>query len=299
MTLNKKGAVQIFNSIRREANKSADALKNEGIPRIYIGKATCGIAAGALDTQRSFEEALKELGVNAAIRSVGCFGHCYAEPLVIIDHPASGLPPVFFPNVTPGKARMIIKSFLLEGDPLFEHMLGSVEPNDMVPSVMDYPRFKLEKRLVMERCGLIDPEDIFEYIALGGYSSLLKAVQSSQREIIREILLSGLRGRGGAGFSTGEKWEMARAISGREKVVICNADEGDPGAYMDRTILESNPHQIIEGIAICARAIGASKAIVYIRAEYPLAAQRVKIAIKSAEKLGILGKGVLGSDIDF
>ena len=299
MTLNKNIIIQSFNSIHREAEARADSFRKEAIVRICIGKATCGLAAGALETQRSFEEALMEMNIKAAIRSVGCLGHCYAEPLVIVDNPVSGLPPILYPNVTPGKARMIVKSFLSEGDPLFEYMLGSMEQSELVPNVMDYPRFGLERRLVMERCGLIDPDDIFEYIAAGGYSSLMKAVQSSRREIISEILLSGLRGRGGAGFSTGEKWEMARAIRGREKILICNADEGDPGAYMDRTILESNPHQIIEGVAICARAIGASRAIVYIRAEYPLAAQRVRNAIKSAEELGLLGKGVLGSNIDF
>ena len=298
MTRNNNTIDQAFESIRREAEIRVNAFKNTGTPKIYIGKATCGLAAGALETERSFEEAFHKLDIKAAIRSVGCLGHCYAEPLVIVDHPQSGLPPILYPNVTPGKARMIVKSFLSDGDPLFEYMLGAMEPNDMIPHVMDYPRFKLEKRLVMEKCGLIDPEDIFEYIAGGGYSSFMKAIRSSPREIIHELLLSGLRGRGGAGFSTGEKWEMARAVSGSEKILICNADEGDPGAYMDRTILESNPHQVLEGIAICLRTIGAEKAIVYVRAEYPLAVQRVRNAIKRAEELGILGKGILGSDIN-
>jgi len=298
MSRNNDSIVQTFTSIRREAETRVNASRSSGMPRIYLGKATCGLAAGALDTERSFEEALKELDVRAVISTVGCLGHCYAEPLVLVDHPASGFPPILYPNVNPGKARMIVKSFLSDGDPLYEYMLGAMEPNDMVPHVMDYPRFRFEKRLVMEKCGIIDPDDIFEYIAAGGYSALLKAIQSSRREIINEMLLSGLRGRGGAGFSTGEKWEMARAIRGKEKILICNADEGDPGAYMDRTILESNPHQIIEGIAICARAIGASRAIVYIRAEYPVAVRRVRNAITKAEELGLLGKGILGSDID-
>jgi NADH-quinone oxidoreductase subunit F len=298
MTLNNNSILKTFDLIRKEAEMRVNAFRNTRTPKIYLGKATCGLAAGALETQRSFEEAIRELDVKAAIRSTGCLGHCYAEPLVIVDHPESGLPPILYPNVTPGKARMIVKSFLLDGDPLFEYMLGAMEPNDMIPSVMDYPRFKLEKRLVLEKCGLIDPDDIFEYIATGGYSAFLKAIQSSPQEIINEILLSGLRGRGGAGFSTGEKWEMARAVSGAEKILICNADEGDPGAYVDRTILESNPHQIIEGMAICARVIGAARAIVYIRAEYPMAAQRVQNALKNAEELGLLGKGILDSDIN-
>jgi NADH-quinone oxidoreductase subunit F len=298
MDLNNNSILMAFDSIRTEAEMKVNAFGKAGVPKIYIGKATCGLAAGALETQRSFEETLRELDIKAAIRSVGCLGHCYAEPLVIVDHPESGLPPILYPNVTPGKARMIVKSFLSDGDPLFEYMLGAMEPNDMIPSVMEYPRFKYEKRVIMEKSGLIDPDDIFEYIATGGYSAFLKAMLSSPREIINEILLSGLRGRGGAGFLTGDKWEMARAVSSEEKILICNADEGDPGAYMDRTILESNPHQLIEGIAICARTIGAVRAIVYIRAEYPLAVQRVRNAIKSAEDSGLLGKGILGSDIN-
>jgi NADH-quinone oxidoreductase subunit F len=297
MTRNNNRILNAFASIRREAEMRVNALRDTGTPKIYIGKATCGLAAGASETQRSFEEALREMDIEAAIRSVGCLGHCYAEPLVIVDHPKSGLPPILYPHVTPGKARMIVKSFLSDGDPLYEYMLGSMEQNDMVPNVMDYPRFRLEKRLVMEKCGLIDPEDILEYIAGGGYSAFLEALQAEPQEIIHKLLLSGLRGRGGAGFSTGEKWEMIRAAGRAEKILICNADEGDPGAYMDRTILESNPHQIIEGIAICARTIRAERAIVYIRAEYPLAVQRVRNAIKRAEELGLLGKGILGSDI--
>jgi NADH-quinone oxidoreductase subunit F len=296
MTRNNESIIRSFDSIRLEAEEKVNALRNSGSVKIYIGKATCGIAAGALETQRSFEEALKELDLKATIKSVGCLGHCYAEPLVIVDNPLSGLPPILYPNVTPGKARMIVRSFLSEGDPLFEYMLGAMKPDDAIPYVMEYPRFRLERRLVMEKCGLIDPEDIFEYIAGGGYSALSKALQSPRWKIVDEVLLSGLRGRGGAGFSTGEKWEMARAIHDRERILICNADEGDPGAYMDRTILESNPHQSIEGIAICARAIGASRAIVYVRAEYPLAVRMIKHAIKSAEELGLLGNGILGSD---
>lgn len=296
MMRNNNSILNTFNSIRKEAEIRFNAFKATDTPKIYIGKATCGLAAGALETQSSFEETLSELDIDAVIKPVGCLGHCYAEPLVIVDNPKSALPPILYPHVTPGKARMIVKSFLSEGDPLYEYMLGSMEANDMVPSVMDYPRFKLEKRLVLEKCGLIDPDDIFEYIALGGYSAFIQATQSTPQEIIHKLLLSGLRGRGGAGFSTGEKWEMARAVSRAEKILICNADEGDPGAYMDRTILESNPHQIIEGIAIGAFTVGAERAIVYIRAEYPLAVQRVRNAIKRAEELGIIGEGILGSD---
>jgi NADH-quinone oxidoreductase subunit F len=147
----------------------------------------------------------------------------------------------------------------------------------------------------MEKCGRIDPEDIYEYIAEEGYSALVKALQLSPGEVISEVENSGLRGRGGAGFPTGKKWQLARRAKGEQKIIICNADEGDPGAYMDRTILESNPHQILEGMAICAYAVGAQKGIVYVRAEYPLAVKMVLEAVEQAKELGFLGRGILGS----
>ena len=179
--------------------------------------------------------------------------------------------------MTPGKARMIVKSFLEEGDPLFEYLLGAMEENDLIPQVMDFPRFNLERRVVTEKCGRIDPEDIYDYIAEGGYASLVKALQLPARG----------DHRGGAGFGSAGK--RGRRVSHRHQVgpclggtkptgktVICNADEGDPGAYMDRTILESNPHQVLEGLAICAYAVGAGEGIVYVRAEYPLAVRLVQ-----------------------
>jgi NADH-quinone oxidoreductase subunit F len=294
----REGFDKVFNGILKEAETRRNAFKELRLPSIYIGMATCGLASGALETKNSFEDALKELDIEASIRSVGCIGHCYAEPVVIIDHPESGFPPVFYHQVTPGKARMLVKSFLGEGDPLFEHVLGAMVENDMIPQVSDFPRFNQEARVVMDRCGYIDPEDVYDYIADGGYSAFVKALQFTPDEIIEEVQSSGLRGRGGAGFSTGRKWEFAGSTVGHNKMVICNADEGDPGAYMDRTILESNPHQVLEGMAICAYAVGAQKAIVYVRAEYPLAVKMVSKAIEQAKELGLLGKGILGSSFD-
>ena len=168
----------------------------------------------------------------------------------------------------------------------------------MIPHILDFPRFFRERRTIMERCGTIDPDSIHDYIIAGGYSSLVKALQLEPAEIIKEIKDSGLRGRGGAGFPTGIKWEIAAHASSKGRIVICNADEGDPGAYMDRTILESNPHQLLEGMAICAHAIGAEKGIIYVRTEYPLAVDIITRAIKQAEELGFLGKNVLSSSCD-
>ena len=296
--INNEKVQKAFGVIRDEAKRRRDAFREKPVPRIQIGMATCGIASGALETKNAFEEVLAERKIEAHIRTVGCIGHCYAEPVVIMDHPESGFPPIFYHNVTPGKAKMLAKSFLEEGDPLFEHVLGAMEENDLVPQVLDFPRFNQEKRVVLEKCGRVDPESIYEYTADGGYETLAKILQLAPNEIIEEVQKSGLRGRGGAGFPTGRKWDLARNADGLHKTVICNADEGDPGAYMDRTLLESNPHQVLEGMAICAYAVGAQKAIVYVRAEYPLAVKIVTKAIGQARELGLLGEGVLGSSFD-
>ena len=286
---------RLFNAIRQEAVNRRETLRQDAAPTILIGTATCGIASGALDTKLAFEQAVVEGGLDARICTVGCIGHCYAEPVVIIDYPASGFPPIFYHEVTTGKAGMLVKHFLEGGDPLFEHVYGATIENDLIPSVMEFSRFNQETRVVMEKCGRIDPENIHEYIAEGGYSSLARALTLDPENIIAEIKSSGLRGRGGAGFPTGRKWELAAGRHAGAKTIICNADEGDPGAYMDRTILESNPHQVLEGMAICAYAVGAQKAIVYVRSEYPLAVKIVIRAIEKANELGLLGRGILDS----
>jgi NADH-quinone oxidoreductase subunit F len=289
----------LFEAIRLEAENRRNHFVQSSVPKIHIGMATCGIASGALETKQAFEQALVDEQVEAAIHTVGCIGHCYAEPVVIIDHPDSGFPPIFYADVNPGKARMLTKFFLNQGDPRFEHVLGAMEENELIPSVMEFSRFSMEKRVVTEKCGRIDPEDIYDYIADGGYSSLLAVFEKQPDEVIQEIEASGLRGRGGAGFPTGKKWRLAQQTQGRSKVLICNADEGDPGAYMDRTILESNPHQVLEGMLICAYAVGIEEAVVYVRSEYPLAVKIVQKAIQQATSLGLLGKEILGTDFNF
>ncbi|MGD8523152.1 MAG: NADH-ubiquinone oxidoreductase-F iron-sulfur binding region domain-containing protein [Desulfobacterales bacterium] len=287
-----------FDEIRTATAARQRAFIEAPGPRIHIGMATCGIASGALETKAAFEQALARNGIDARIHTVGCIGHCYAEPFVIIDHPESGFPPIFYPEVSAGKATMLTKLFLAEGDPRFEHILGATEENDMIPWIGEFSRFSQEKRVVMEKCGHIDPEDIYEYIAAGGYETLPDIFRRSPEEIIQQIKDAGLRGRGGAGFETGLKWELAADQPGDAKRIICNADEGDPGAYMDRTILESNPHQVLEGLIACAYAIGAHQAIIYVRAEYPLAVRIITKAIQQANQLGLIGNNILGSSFD-
>jgi NADH-quinone oxidoreductase subunit F len=288
-----------FQALANQARERQTQFDQSPLPKIHIGMATCGIASGALETKRAFETALAERGIEAHLHTVGCVGHCYAEPVVVIDYPDSGFPPILYPEVTPGKARMLTKLFLEEGDPRFEHVMGATVDNEMIPSVMEFARFSREKRVIMARCGRIDPEQIHEYIADGGYGALAAALGRAPHAVIDEIAAAGLRGRGGAGFSTARKWRAAGEAPGGDKLVICNADEGDPGAYMDRTLLESNPHQVIEGMLIAALAVGAARGMFYVRAEYPLAVRILTTALDQARGWGLLGRDILGSGFDF
>jgi len=220
-------------------------------------------------------------------------GHCYAEPLVIVAR--SAYPPILYGYVTPEIAGRMVGDFFVRDDPGLEFALGALEANDLIPPVHELPRFQHEFRLLLHNCGYIDPENISHYIASGGYGGLVRALQMSQEEIIEEIRRSGLRGRGGAGFPTGQKWELCRNAPGSLKYLVCNADEGDPGAFMDRALLESDPQSVIEGMVIAGYAIGTSQGYVYIRAEYPLAVKCVENAIRQAKELGLLGDDILGS----
>ncbi len=285
-----------YEEIKAKAVERVEQEKSEGIPIIRITMSTCARAAGAEETKKAIEEVLEERNLAAKIINVGCLGHCYAEPLLIIDNPAMGFPPICYYEVNPNKAKLICRSYFEDGDPSFEYVLGAMEENDLIPPVTTFPRFSMEQRIVMEHCGLIDPWNIDHYLAKDGYSSLASVIEKDPEEVVDTIDNSGLRGRGGAGFPTGKKWRFARLQKNPQRVVICNADEGDPGAYMDRTIIESNPHQLLEGLAICAYAVGADEAIIYVRAEYPLAVQTIRHAIKQAEEYGLLGSNILGSD---
>ena len=204
----------VYQALAEEARSQKEQFDQSPLPKIHICMATCGIASGALETQAAFEEALEERGVEALVHTVGCVGHCYAEPVVVIDHPDSGFPPILYPEVTPGKAKMLVKLFLQEYDPRFEHIMGATVENEMIPSVHEFSRFNREKRVIMERCGRIDPEQIHEYIADGGYGALADALCRPPESVIQEIEVAGLRGRGGAGFPTALKWQAARAASG-------------------------------------------------------------------------------------
>jgi len=216
---------------------------------------------------------------------------------VIISKPE--YPSICYGWVNPVIAERLIKEFVLGDNPCLEFVLGALEENDLAPSFSDFPRAKYENKVILKNCGQIDPTEIDHYIAKGGYSALVKALQMPPSQIIDEVKRSGLRGRGGAGFPTGQKWELCRRAVEETKYVVCNGDEGDPGAFMDRTVLESDPHSIIEGMIIAGYAIGARYGYIYVRAEYPLAVEQVKIALRQARKLNLMGKRILGSHFSF
>lgn len=274
--------------------------------RITVSAGTCAIGNGALEVFKAFETALKKKGVEAYLCEAGCFGFCAREPLVGFAN--AGQPLVFLENVIPEDVEGIVSGTLpvkkiLGKAEVWDHITEKVYFGLGMPEILDWdsvPFFKGQKKIVLRNCGLINPEDIEEYIAVGGYSALDNALNTlSPEQIIEEVKISKLRGRGGAGFPTGKKWELIRQKSGAQKYIICNADEGDPGAFMNRNEIESDPHSLIEGMVIGAYAIGASEGIIYIRAEYPLAVRRLKKAIAQAREYGLLGENILGSKFSF
>jgi NADH:ubiquinone oxidoreductase subunit F (NADH-binding)/NAD-dependent dihydropyrimidine dehydrogenase PreA subunit/(2Fe-2S) ferredoxin len=267
-------------------------------PVIYIGAATCGLAAGADEVIPATKEYLKAKGIDAEIVEVGCIGYCAKEPIVDVQLP--GKTRVSYMQVTADVLPKVLDT-AFAGQVEKEYLLGQF-PSEVLenyantPSIFEHPFFIKQKRWVLENCGIIDPTSINEYIARGGYRSLASVVRDhTPAEICDNIEKSGLRGRGGGGFPTGKKWKFALAAVGKQKYVVCNADEGDPGAFMDRAVIEGDPHRVLEGLAIAAYAIGSDHAYVYVRAEYPLAIKRLIAAIKQARDWGLIGRNILDS----
>jgi NADH-quinone oxidoreductase subunit F len=285
-----------FEEIKNRAKSQWEFL--EGKTHILVGTATCGKAAGALDVIEAFNNELSRRSIQVPIIQVGCIGLCYAEPLVIISKPESLR--IVYHHITPDLASRLVEGYVMGDDPCLELALGTFETDERgVPTIPELTRFEHELRLILRHCGSIDPENIHDYIANGGYNSLEKALRMPPGQIIEEVKKSELRGRGGAGFQTGLKWELCYKANGKIKYVVCNADEGDPGAFMDRVILESDPQEVIEGMIIAGYAVGAHNGYIYVRAEYPLAIERIRKALKQGEEIGVLGKNILGSDFSF
>jgi len=285
-----------FDEIRNQAIAEWGALQKSDKPRILVGTATCGRAAGALSVLETIEKELSRLGIDAIVTQVGCIGLCYAEPIVDIIKPDR--PRICYGSVTPEIVAQLIEDYIVNDNPRPDLALGTIGEDviDGIPRLFELPVLKPQVRLSLRNCGHIDPADIKQYIANDGYTGLVKALSMTPEEVIEEVRKSGLRGRGGAGFPTGQKWEFCHRSPGTEKYVICNADEGDPGAFMDRSLLEGDPHAVLEGMLIGCYAMGANHAYIYCRAEYPLAIERLETALSQMAECGLLGENILGSD---
>jgi len=274
-----------------------------GEQRIFIGMGTCGIATGAEGVLEAVHDGFDKLKIEVPIIKTGCIGMCSQEVLLDVDIPGSAR--VTYRQVEPKMVEEILQKHLVGGQPVPELAIGQIIREgdivyDGIPGYQDLAVFAKQKRIVLRRCVFIDPDLIEDYINTEGYQGVEKAIKTMSPEQVRETVKeSGLRGRGGGGFPAGLKWEFCANSYGDQKYLICNADEGDPGAFMDRSVLEGDPHAVLEGMIIAGYAIGASYGYIYCRAEYPLAIKRLKTAIALAEEKGYLGDNIFGSGFSF
>ena len=291
--------IEELNKIRVEKRVELDLRKNTNADtrekHILVCNGTGCTSSKSPLILENFKKIIKEKGLtNARVIKTGCFGLCAKGPIVIIRPEDT-----FYAMVKPEDCEEIIESHIIQGK-VVERLLCKDIDGTKVTKLDDLTFYKKQKRIALKNCGVINPEDIDEYIAFDGYRALARVlIEMSQDEVIETIDKSGLRGRGGAGFPTGKKWKLTKEAKGETKYVVCNADEGDPGAFMDRSILEGDPHSVLEAMEIAGFAIGANKGYIYVRAEYPIAVQRLKIAIEQARKYGILGKNIFGTSFDF
>ena len=256
--------------------------------KVVIGQGSCGVATGARKTAAEFEKQISDKNLDVKVDITGCVGTCYLEPIVDIYEDNGEM--TRYVKVQPDKVEKIVE----------DHLVNHNVVQEQAISDEDKQFVEKQQRVVLRNCGVINPENIEEYIAVGGYKAIEKVLSSMKpEEVIEEIKISGLRGRGGAGFPTWFKWNAAKQSPGNEKYLVCNADEGDPGAFMDRSVLEGDPHSLLEGMIIGGYAMGANHGVIYCRAEYPLAIKRLEIAMEQAREKGFLGENIFGSGFDF
>lgn len=272
--------------------------------RVVICGGTGCIAGGSKKVYQAFQEEMEKRKIGFCLQITkdchenylsfsGCRGFCAQGPLVSVGD-------IFYTKVKPADVYEIVEKTLLKGEVIDRLLYHNPANNQKAKTVADIPFYAQQERILLHDCGRINPEDINEYIAHGGYQQAKRAyTEMTDAEVCKEMIASGLRGRGGGGFPTGKKWDLTRVEPGPKKYVICNADEGDPGAFMDRSVMEGNPNAVLEGMMIAARAIGADEGYIYVRMEYPLAIERVRTAIKQAEALGLLGENIFGSGKNF
>ena len=291
--------VEELNKIRAEKRIELDLRKNTNADtrekHILVCQGTGCTSSKSPQILENFKKIIKEKGIqNVRVIKTGCFGLCAKGPIVIIRPEDT-----FYAQVTPEDCEEIIQSHIVEGK-LVDRLLCKDIDGTKVTKLDDLTFYKKQKRIALKNCGVINPEDIDEYIAFDGYRALARVlIEMNPDEVIDTIDKSGLRGRGGAGFPTGKKWRATKDAKGDRKYVVCNADEGDPGAFMDRSILEGDPHAVLEAMEIAGFAVGAEKGYIYVRAEYPIAVHRLQIAIDQAREYGILGKNIFGTKFNF
>ena len=288
-----------INKIRAEKRKELDLRKNTTADtrekHILVCQGTGCTSSKSPEILENFKRIIKEKNIqNVRVIKTGCFGLCAKGPIVIIRPEVT-----FYAMVKPEDCEEIIESHIQNGK-IVDRLLCKDIDGTKVQKLDDLTFYKKQKRIALKNCGVINPEDIDEYIAFDGYRALARVLlEMDSDEVIDIITKSGLRGRGGAGFPTGRKWRSTADSKGDVKYVVCNADEGDPGAFMDRSILEGDPHAVLEAMEIAGFAIGAQKGFIYVRAEYPIAVQRLKIAIEQARNYGILGNNIFGTNFSF
>lgn len=270
-------------------------------PRIVVGLGTCGIAAGGNKVMAAIKNEVASRGLDVDVDFTSCIGMCFAEPVVEIGLP--GQASVVYGGIYPDKVGQLIDGHVVGKKPVTElaaiQITGGAEPFEGIPVMEQSGYYAKQVRSVTSRLGRTNPESIEDYIATGGYAGIEKAVAMERLDIINEVKKSGIRGRGGGGFPTGNKWQFVHDAVGDKKYIVCNADEGDPGAFMDRSVLEGDPHAVLEGMMIAGFAIGADEGVIYCRAEYPLAIKRLNLAIEEAEKMGLMGENILGTGFSF
>ena len=289
-----------YQTIKTQAQQRWQDLVGGDRPWIRLGTGMCGHAVGAMRVLDALKDGLESRGVDAEVDEVGCLGICFAEPLMDIMKP--GGPRLFFNNVKPEEAADLAEPYLTDGKIPPGRALGYLgdTPVDGVPDLTTLPGIKYQQRIALRNAGNIAPDDIDQYIAQDGYAALNKALfEMEPADVIKEITDSGLRGRGGAAFPTGVKWSFLVRSPGPPKYILCNCEEGDPGAYNDKGILEGDPHTLLEGLALAGYATGATKGFVFIRHGHDGPIQRTEEAIRQAYGLGLLGKGILESGFDF
>ncbi|MEA3559944.1 MAG: NADH-quinone oxidoreductase subunit NuoF [Candidatus Thermoplasmatota archaeon] len=262
---------------------------------IIVPGGTCGKARGSDDILKAVKEGIAKGGLKEVeVRATGCIGYCSQEPMLLI------LPErILYPGLDPKDVPEIIEQTVKKGKVIDRLLFKDPETGKGVSILEELPFYKKQERTITGNTEKVNPESIEDYFSVGGYKGFLKALELTPDDVIMEIKTSGLRGRGGAGFSTGMKWQFARKAKGEPKYIICNADEGDPGAFMDRNLLEGNPHSVLEGLLIGAYAIGASRGFIYVRKEYPLAVKLLRKALDQMHEHGLLGENILGSEMDF